>query len=87
MTLEQMKQAVEDYEATKNYLHSQFVKYMNKQGRKPPFYKATWGSYSIDEIDFDADKITFIDDDFYHGYDLHDYDYQTVLISDLLKVE
>lgn len=85
MTLEEIRKVFEDYEKFKELASQKFVQYMEKQGEKPKFYKATWGSYSFDDIDFDKGFISFVDDDFYHGYDLHDYDYQHMPISEMFK--
>lgn len=81
MTIEQMKQVVENYENFKEYLSKKFVEHMEKSGKEPKFYKGKWSDYSFYDTDFDAGTVTFVDDDFYSGYDLPDYDYQTIPLS------
>lgn len=81
MTLEQIKEIFENYENFKELAGTKFKQYAAEKTLKFPFYKATAHSYSFHDIDFDKGVITFMMDDFYNGYDLHDYDYQVMPID------
>jgi len=73
LVLDKIKQTCQDYERLGELIEEVFKVYMAENKIKAKFYK---GSYSFNDINFEGGYIELYDDDFYNGYDLHDYDYK-----------
>lgn len=77
--LSEAAKIINDYEDLIEYLNRE-VNDLVKLGlvEKSPFFHGCWGFGSFH---FEDNIITFVDDDWWHGGDLHDYTYITVPLA------